>query len=262
MPPPPAALLDRLEIARGDVLFVKASMNRLGYGGAETVALLDALLDRLGPEGTVVMPSFPYANEVGRPSPGAVFDVRRTASQMGLLSEVLRRHAGTERSAQYWVPACAWGARARALTQGQLHVVNPFAAASTYARLPDAGCRMVGLGVSLNYNILAHVADAVLEPRYPFRVFDTELLRGTVVTEDGLRHETYTATVSQARRRLMRPARLVDASAPLTAALRLFDLDGAFVWALPGPLYLEEALGIGAEALDRGGVPPWLAAMP
>ena len=99
MPPRPEAILDRLEIARGDVLFIKASMNRLGYGGPETVALLDALLDRLGPEGTVVMPSFPYANEVGRPPAGAVFDVRRTPSQMGLLSEVLRRQAGAERSA-------------------------------------------------------------------------------------------------------------------------------------------------------------------
>jgi hypothetical protein len=144
------------------------------------------------------------------------------------------------------------------LTRGQLHVVNPFAGASTYCRLVDAGCRMVGLGVSLNYNILAHVADAVLELRYPFRVFSPELLEGTVVTEDGARHVTHTTTVSQTRRRLMRPARLVEASAPLRAALRFFDSDGAFVWALPGALYFEESLAIGAEALDRGGLPPWL----
>ena len=116
----PADLIDELEIARGDLVFVKASMDRLGYGPGETVALLGALIERIGGEGTLVMPTFPYPNEVGRSAPGFVFDVRRTPSAMGLLSEALRRYPGARRSEQYWVPASAWGRLAAALTEGQL----------------------------------------------------------------------------------------------------------------------------------------------
>jgi aminoglycoside 3-N-acetyltransferase len=257
----PREILDELGLAQGDLVFVKASMDRLGYGASETVGLLEALVERVGPAGTLVMPSFPFVNEVGLPPPGLVLDVRRTPSLMGLLSEALRRYPGACRSEQYWVPASAWGRLAATLTEGQLDVLNPFGPGSTYRRLADHGVTMVGLGVSLNYNVLAHVADAVLAPRYPFRVFSEAPLIGTVVSADGRRHETRTITVSQQRRAGIKPARLIDASPRLGAATRFFDHAGGFAWSLPGRLYLDEALAIGQERLAAGRLPPWLEEM-
>ena len=257
----PDVILDELRIAPGDVLFVKASMDRLEYGGPETVTLLEAILERLGPGGTIVMPSFPYPNEAGRAPDGFVFDVTRTPSQMGLLSEVLRRQEGTCRSEQFWVPAVANGQDAAFLTSGQLDVRNPFGPGSTYHRLTELPTRMVGLGVSLNYNIVAHVADTYLHERYPFRLFSTEPLTGTLIDARGSRHVQHTTVVSQGRRLRMRPSRLVAASPLVSAGLRFFDHAGAFIWALPARAYFDESLRLGREALDAGRLPPWLEEM-
>jgi aminoglycoside N3'-acetyltransferase len=251
-------ILDELDIGPGDVLFVTSSMNWLGLGPSEALELLDGLLDRLTPEGTLVMPSFPFRNEVGRPADGAVFDVRRTPSQMGLLTEMFRRLPETWRSEHFWVPLCGWGKHARFLLRGQDLVLNPFGRDSSYRRLVEVGVKMIGLGVTTNYNSLAHVADAVLCERYPFPVFTEEAHEGALVGWDGSLRKTRSLLVTQDRRLNMKPAHLLPASPALTASLRFFDHDGGYVWSLPGPLYFEESLRLGREALDAGRLPPWL----
>jgi aminoglycoside N3'-acetyltransferase len=257
----PRQIVDALALRSGDVIFIKASMDRLGFDGPLTVRLLDAIVERIGATGTVVMPSFPYPNEVGRPADDFVFDVRRTPSHMGLLSEVLRRYDGAVRSENFWVPAVAWGAHAEWLTGDQLTVRNPFGPGSVYRRLTELPTRMVGIGVSLNYNILAHVADAELHEQYPFAIFEREPLAGYVVGHDGKRHRQLVTIVSQTRRLKMRPSRLVDASAELAAAKVFHDFSGAWVWSVPGLLYFQESLRLGRAALDNGRLPPWLEEM-
>jgi len=51
--------LRAIGIERGAVIVVHSALSQLGYvqGGAE--GLIDALLEAVGPEGTVLMPSFP-----------------------------------------------------------------------------------------------------------------------------------------------------------------------------------------------------------
>ena len=254
----PHQILDELGIVRGDALFVTSSMNWLGYGPSQTLELLDALLDRLTPEGTLLMPSFPFPNEVGRPLDGAVFDVRRTPSQMGLLTEMFRRLPDTWRSEHFWVSLCGWGRKSRFLLAEQDCLLNPFGPGSSYQRLAEIGAKMIGLGVSTNYNSLAHVADAVLCERYPFRIFTEETHDGLVVGWDGLLKKVRSVMVSQDRRLLMKPSKLVAVSPALSASLRFFNHGGCHVWSLPGKLYLEESLRLGRAALDAGRMPPWL----
>ena len=72
--------LTRLGVPRGGLVMVHSSLRSLGHvaGGAETV--VDALLETLGPEGTLVVPTFTYA--VAR-EPGFVFDPLHTPSLHG-----------------------------------------------------------------------------------------------------------------------------------------------------------------------------------
>lgn len=254
----PRQVLDELGIESGDVVFVKASMNYLGYGPGDTLALLENLVERVGSAGTILMPSFPYSNDKGRPETDAVFDVRRTPSQMGLLTEMFRRWPGTERSEHFWVPVAAWGRLAAEFVAGQAEIPNPFGPGSSYQRLVDHGAKMVGLGVSTNYNILAHVADAVLHERYPFRIFTPQSFSARIIDRQGCERTMKSVLVAQERRLQMKPSRLVAASERLSRALRFFDHDGGFVWSLPGRLYYEESLRVGRAALDANRLPPWL----
>ena len=78
------ASLRALGLKSSDILFVHSSLSSIGYvdGGAQTV--VDALLDVLGPKGTLVVPTFTDFHKVATDS---VFDPVRDPSDMGKISE-------------------------------------------------------------------------------------------------------------------------------------------------------------------------------
>lgn len=89
---------------------IHSSLRSLGFvvGGAATV--VDALLDVLGPTGTLVGPSFNYETAL---DPGFVFDPLNTPSDMGSIADEIRRRAGNHRSRHLTHSVSAVGARAR-----------------------------------------------------------------------------------------------------------------------------------------------------
>ncbi len=84
-----------LGVRPGDLLMVHSSLRSLGFvdGGPETV--VDALLQALGPQGTLVVPTFTYPT-AGNPE--FVFDPIHTPSQMGAISEAVRCRPQARRS--------------------------------------------------------------------------------------------------------------------------------------------------------------------
>lgn len=258
MKPSPEQILDLLEIASGDTLFIKASRHRLGYDVNQTRQLLELLCERIGPEGTMVMPSFPWKNEEAFLPDGFEFDVRRTPSRMGLLSELFRTKEGTARSEHYWWPLCARGRHAQEILAGQRFVVHPFGPGSSPRRLLDFPTKMVGLGVTTNYNIITHVVDAALEPRYPRKLFTTRPMSGYVIDVAGERHPMHTVTVPQEVRAVVKPSRLITKSPLLLELLKESVCEGTIFWSLAALPYYTESLRLGSEALEKGQWPPWL----
>jgi aminoglycoside N3'-acetyltransferase len=251
----PNEILDRLEIDAGATVFVKASRRRLGLNHAGTQRLLDALIGRLGVDGTLIMPSFPWPNQQALLPPGYELDLAQTPSRMGLLSELLRTASGTLRGEHYWWPICARGKHARHVTEGQLTVLHPFGPRSSAQRLLDVPTTMVGMGVTTNYNIITHVVDAELEPRYPRPIFTREPAWGIVIKEDGSRHRMETLTVPQSVRSVIRPSEVIARSG---MRVKSFEHDGAFFWALEARAYFEASHRQAEGALREGKWPAWL----
>ena len=109
-----AALVRKLRaqgIAQGDTLVVHASWkNDNGFSGSAK-DFIDALKMLVGNDGLLIMMSMPYQNQSTRDylAQGKVFNVNRTPSMMGLLSEVFRRGQGVVRSVNAAHPLLAWG---------------------------------------------------------------------------------------------------------------------------------------------------------
>ena len=132
-------------IVRGDIVVVHASLSRVGdvEGGAETV--IRSLRDVLGPEGTLVMPTFSDADTVFRDArDGRLVDLRSEPSLTGKVTEVLRTTPGALRSSHPFSSLCAVGAHAEYLTSG--HDLDPRIAhsASPLGRLHELGERSSG----------------------------------------------------------------------------------------------------------------------
>ena len=102
-----------LGVRPGDLLMVHSSLRSIGFvdGGPETV--VDALLQAIGPQGTLVVPTFTYPT-AGNPE--FVFDPIDTPSQMGAISEAARRRPQAHRSIHLAHSLAAIGPLAQTIT--------------------------------------------------------------------------------------------------------------------------------------------------
>jgi aminoglycoside 3-N-acetyltransferase len=149
----------------GGAALVHSSLSSLGHvpGGAETV--IRALLDALGPDGTLLLPALSYEHANAR-SP--FFDVDHTPSNVGLIPETFRTRPGTLRSVCPTHSVCGAGPRAQELL-GEHHLDDtPCGPRSPFRKLRDAGGQVVFLGCGLRPNTSMHAIEEIAQPPYLF----------------------------------------------------------------------------------------------
>jgi aminoglycoside 3-N-acetyltransferase len=181
-----AADLRALGVRRGSVTMVHTRMSALGWvvGAAETV--VRALLDALGPEGTLMVyaswgehvydaDDWPAEHRAAYVREPPVFDVAtgEVDRDYGRIPERVRTWPGARRSSHPEASVVAVGARAAWLT-GQQRDDDAYGAGSPFARLVEANGDVLMLGAPLDTVTLVHHAEAIAraEPkrRRTFRV--------------------------------------------------------------------------------------------
>jgi len=161
-----------LGVGAGDVLMVHSDLRRLGpardlvklpHCGADMV--IDALIETVGPEGTLLMPalSYRYVNEAH-----PVFDARETPSCVGSIPEIFRRRPGTLRSVHPTHSLCGVGARAAELLRDHHLDTTPVGPRSALRRMRDRGGKVVMFGCGLRPNTSMHGVEELAEPPYLF----------------------------------------------------------------------------------------------
>ncbi|MCX8080616.1 MAG: AAC(3) family N-acetyltransferase [Bacteroidia bacterium] len=169
----------------GDVWMVHSSLNAMGFveGGAGTV--VDAILELLGPEGTLVMPSFPAVGKnADYVKTHRVFDVQKTPSAMGVITETFRKMPGAARSWHLTDSVCAFGKHARYLTENHHECLRPHEEGSPFERFVRLEGKILLIGVHLDTLTLLHVSeDAIPGFRYP--VYLQEPAEYEIITPDG-----------------------------------------------------------------------------
>lgn len=167
--------LTRLGLHAGDVVLVHSSYDQFtGFRGrpSDVIACLQGVV---GPSGTVMMPTLPFTGTaVAHAARQEVFDVRRTPSRVGLLTELFRRSPGVVRSVHPTHPVAAWGARAAAIIDGHHLASTPCGVGSPFARLLDERGKILLLGVGVDSMTFFHTVEEILEPAMPFSPFTTE----------------------------------------------------------------------------------------
>lgn len=127
-----------LGLNRGATVCVHSSLSQLGYvkGGSDSV--IEALMETIGDEGCLAMPSFPTAGTmqsyVENEGP---FDVRNSPSKVGAITELFRKQADVKRSMHPTHAVAAWGAGADALLRDHEKSNTPYGYETPYGRLAD-----------------------------------------------------------------------------------------------------------------------------
>ncbi len=169
------AAFRELGIRQGMTVMTHTSLSSLGYvcGGAQTV--IEALLETVTREGTIVMPTQSWKNldpDVGVHSEISeadwqrlrdhwpAYDKRLTPTQtMGTVAEMFRQWPGTLRSDHPARSVAANGRHARRLTKSH-DLQNIFGDGSPIGRLYNLDAYVLLIGVGYDKNTSLHLADA------------------------------------------------------------------------------------------------------
>jgi aminoglycoside N3'-acetyltransferase len=189
-------LIDRLRglgIGAGDMVLAHTAFARFeGFRGGAGQAL-EALLECVGNHGVLMMPTMPFTGSALQyAESGAVTDIRRTPSRMGLLTELLRRRKGAVRSIHPTHPVAIWGEGAEEIAAGHHAAQTPCGKGSPFERLHLAGGKILFAGVGVESMTFFHYVEERLEPRMPFSPFTQEWFDLRTQGPDGRIYETRT----------------------------------------------------------------------
>jgi aminoglycoside 3-N-acetyltransferase len=166
--------LRALGVRAGDTLIVHASMRALGWVAGGTQGVLQALMDAVTPDGTLVMPSHTGhisdpANWRKPPVPESwlkelyaampAYDPATTQTRgLGAIAEHFRTWPGVVRSAHPVKSFAAWGAGADEVVGGQ-ELDWPLGESSPLARIYDRDGGVLFLGAPFARNTSCHLAE-------------------------------------------------------------------------------------------------------
>jgi aminoglycoside N3'-acetyltransferase len=185
--------LARLGIGQGDTVFLHSSLKSLGYveGGASSV--IKALQDAVGPEGTLLVPTYYLPAGTVKATcemEGYVFDPRSHGTNMGRLPETFLAEAATHRSVHPTHSVSAWGRHAAYLTEAHHLAPSIFGEGSPWQRFVGIeGAKVLGLGVSMGPVTFYHVVEDALGERFPERVWEASSYSLPCLDRDGRRCE-------------------------------------------------------------------------
>lgn len=131
-------MLDEAGVEAGDTVCAHSSLSRLGYLEGGPGSLIDALIERVGPEGTVLMPSFPTSGSMlAYIEQGEPFDWKNSPSKVGWITEIFRRRPDVRRSLHPTNAVCAWGKRAEEYLEGHERSETAYGSDTPFGRLSD-----------------------------------------------------------------------------------------------------------------------------
>jgi aminoglycoside 3-N-acetyltransferase len=145
----------------GDAVVVHASLRAVGLDANEVI---EALLEAVGPDGLVVMPTFTYDNERFTPD---------LAGRTGALAETFRRRSDALRSAHPTYSVAALGEGASELLDGHERA-GATGVDSPLGRLAAAGGNVLLLGVGHTANTTVHVGEFHADAPYLDIPFDPD----------------------------------------------------------------------------------------
>lgn len=184
--------LEKLGVQAGNSILVHCSFDAFeGFKGKPN-EVIQVLKGRVGSSGLLMMPTMPFSGsaiELARSE--ALFDVRRTPSRMGLLSELFRRTQGVVRSVHPTHPVACWGGDATAVAQSHYLSATPCGRGTPYEALMQRRGKILLLGTDIGVLTFYHHLEEVFEKDLPASPFTEEVFTLRSKTADGVIVETH-----------------------------------------------------------------------
>jgi len=175
-----------LGVQHGDTLLVHSSFDAFDGFQGKPNEVIQLLQTRIGPTGLLMMPTMSFtgtAIELARSN--VIFDVLRSPSRMGMISELFRRSTGVLRSVHPTHPVACWGADAAAVAQGHHLSATPCGRGTPFEALLQRRGKIVLLGTDISVLTFYHHLEEIFEADLPASPFTHEVFTLLSKAADG-----------------------------------------------------------------------------
>ena len=181
------ACLRSLGVEPGDTVLLHSSFEEHhGFQGS-IQEVTDVFIEAVGPSGHLLMVSLPYrSSSFLYLSKLRRFDVRKTPSMMGLLSELFRRRPGVLRSLSPSHPMLVHGPRAAWFVADHETCTYPCGPGSPFEKLVTADAKALFYNTSFGTYTFFHYLEHLVSSEMPFRLYTEQPFQVQVVDHDGV----------------------------------------------------------------------------
>ena len=150
--------LRRMGLKTNDHVLVHSSLGSFGKvsGGADTV--IDALLKVVGPDGTVIVPTFECSDKV--------FDPKKSETSLSIIPQVFWKRKQAVRSRHPLASVAAIGQKAEWLIEGHENAKLAHGKNTPYTKLARIEGKVLLLGVDQDRSTFLHVAETLTKQPY------------------------------------------------------------------------------------------------
>ena len=183
----------QIGIVKGDTLLVHSALSKIGYLEEGPKTFVDALLEIIGAEGNLLMPTSPnnvYQLNYIQNTP--FFDVLNSPSKLGAITEYFRTLKGTVRSLNATEPVSAFGPLAEYFTAEHFNQLTPYNSKSPFYKIGLKKGKILYIGVTLdNAGTSLHtLEDEIKDFKYP--VYYPNVFDFKVIDDKGISHKVKT----------------------------------------------------------------------
>ena len=179
-------------IKEGDVVLVHSSLSRIGHLEEGPATLVNALLNVIGENGTLAMPTSPNnVFQLNYIQNTPYFDVLHSPSKTGAITEYFRKLPGAIRSLHPTEPVSAIGPLAAYLTKDHFGELTPYTENSPFYRISEKKGKILYIGVTLSMaGTNLHTLEDAVDFKYP--VYHDQIFEINVIDEQGNKHRVKT----------------------------------------------------------------------
>ena len=181
------AIIEQLQWPRGEAVLVHSGSEVLARRGLSAIDAIGILEEYILPEGTLLMPAFPFGTDFfGYIKNNRTYDVRKTPSRAGLITDMFRRMPGVVRSMHPTHSVCAKGKMATWFVETHHKSPMPFGPHSPFSKLIEQDGLVAGFGLPNDkYISTIHAFEDRMGDRFPYRLYDENRYAFTLTNQDG-----------------------------------------------------------------------------
>ena len=188
------ACLGSVGVTSGDTVLLHSGFDSTtsGFRGSAR-EFIDAFVDLLGPSGNLVMVSLPYrSSSLEYLRNLKTFDVRKTPSMMGLVSEFYRRRPGVLRSLHPTHPVLASGPKAEWIVADHESCLYPCGPSTPFEKLLTLDAKAVFFNCVFDNFTFFHNLEHLVRDELPFELYTDEPFDVQVIDRHGERRTVKT----------------------------------------------------------------------